>query len=43
MPSIKDGWYFKLELLVNIISGLDAIHQLKLIHRDFHHGNILMI
>ncbi len=42
MPSIKDGWYFKLELLVNIISGLDAIHQINLIHRDFHHGNILI-
>ncbi|CAI2183024.1 13321_t:CDS:2, partial [Funneliformis geosporum] len=34
-------WHFKLRLLYNIICGLDTIHKQKLIHRDFHDGNIL--
>ncbi len=37
----NDIWIKKLMKLQNIISGLNAIHQQKLIHCDFHHGNIL--
>ncbi len=37
----KDIWIKKLMKLQNIISGLNTIHQQKLIHCDFHHGNIL--
>ena len=35
------GWYFILDSLDNIISGLDAIHESKLVHCDLHDGNIL--
>jgi len=38
---IKFKWISKLFKLKSIISGLDKIHQQKLIHCDFHHGNIL--
>ena len=38
---VKDEWIIKLKKLQNIISGLNTIHQQKLIHCDFHHGNIL--
>ncbi|CAI2175962.1 12404_t:CDS:1 [Funneliformis geosporum] len=38
---IKNRWIIKLKKLHNIISELDEIHQKKLIHCDFHHGNIL--
>ncbi len=38
---VKDKWIVKLIRLYQIISGLDTIHQQKLIHCDFHHGNIL--
>ncbi|CAI2177888.1 4077_t:CDS:1 [Funneliformis geosporum] len=38
---IKDKWIIKLRKLFNIISGLNEIHQKKLIYCDFHHGNIL--
>ena len=38
---VKNKWYYKLALLGDIISGLDKIHQLKLVHRNFHDGNIL--
>ena len=39
---IKDKWMVKLKKLYNIIKGLDHIHQQKLVHCDFHHGNILL-
>ncbi|CAI2167474.1 2470_t:CDS:2 [Funneliformis geosporum] len=38
---IKYNWYHKLLLLIDIISGLNEIHNLKLVHQDFHDGNIL--
>src|SRR5437763_12944643 len=34
-------WKDKIEILYSIISGLNIIHQEKLVHRDFHSGNIL--
>src|SRR5947209_1619820 len=34
-------WEHKIEILYSIISGLNIIHQEKLVHRDFHSGNIL--
>ncbi|GES97342.1 kinase-like domain-containing protein [Rhizophagus clarus] len=34
-------WKNKLHILHNIIGGLKEIHENKLIHRDFHTGNIL--
>src|SRR5437764_2136667 len=34
-------WKHKIEILYNIISGLNVIHQEKLVHHDFHSGNIL--
>src|SRR6266540_20180 len=33
-------WWQKLEVLNKIIKGLDHIHRQKVIHRDFHSGNI---
>ncbi len=42
LPNIVNHkWKFKLQKLYHIISGLDAIHRLNLIHCDFHDGNIL--
>ena len=38
---VKDKWIVKLLKLRDIISRLDTVHQQKLIHCDFHHGNIL--
>ncbi len=38
---VKSEWYYKLSLLSEIIGGLDTIHQLNLVHGDFHDGNIL--
>src|SRR3990170_2226354 len=35
------SWYEILYTLYNIISGLDAIHESKLVHCDLHDGNIL--
>src|SRR6266498_2790021 len=35
------NWNTKLKILRNIIKGLDHIHHQKIIHRDFHSGNIL--
>ena len=34
-------WNKKLEILQNIVAGLDHLHNQKIIHRDFHSGNIL--
>src|SRR6266498_5450729 len=34
-------WNEKLEILTRIIEGLGHIHDQKIIHRDFHSGNIL--
>src|SRR5687767_1943143 len=34
-------WNEKLEILRNIIVGLNHLHNQKIIHRDFHSGNIL--
>ena len=40
--SFKDlKWKDKIEILYRIISGLNNIHQEKLVHHDFHSGNIL--
>ncbi len=38
---VKDKWIVKLLKLQEIIIGLEKIHQQKLVHCDFHHGNIL--
>src|ERR1043166_3233505 len=35
------SWYTILDTLRGIISGLDAIHESKLVHCDLHDGNIL--
>ena len=35
------GWYQILDILNDIISGLDTIHESKLVHCDLHDGNIL--
>ena len=40
---VKEEWHIKLLFLSYIIGGLDAIHQLTLVHRDFHDGNILKL
>src|SRR6266542_1628023 len=37
----KVKWNEKLEILTRIIGGLGHIHDQKIIHRDFHSGNIL--
>src|SRR5688572_13387243 len=34
-------WNEKLGILKNIIAGLNHLHNQKIIHRDFHSGNIL--
>src|SRR5687768_14553040 len=34
-------WNEKLQILKNIVLGLDHLHNQKIIHRDFHSGNIL--
>ncbi len=42
LPNIvKDKWMVKLMKLHSIISGLDSIHKQRMVHCDFHHGNIL--
>ncbi len=38
---IKNQWIVKLIKLSSIINGLDLIHQQKMVHCDFHNGNIL--
>src|SRR3989337_450297 len=34
-------WNEKLEILGNIVKGLNHLHNQEIIHRDFHSGNIL--
>src|ERR1044071_9199299 len=34
-------WNEKLQILQNIVLGLDHLHKQKIIHRDLHSGNIL--
>src|SRR5687767_15465782 len=34
-------WNEKLKILQNIVIGLNHLHNQKIIHRDFHSGNIL--
>ena len=41
LKSNYTGWNDKIKKLYNIISGLNTLHQEKLIHSDFHSGNIL--
>ena len=36
------GWYNDMEALRWIIRGLEKIHEKKMVHRDFHIGNILI-
>jgi serine/threonine protein kinase len=36
------NWSNKLEISHGIIIGLEEIHQKKMVHRDFHTGNILL-
>ncbi|PKY53469.1 kinase-like protein [Rhizophagus irregularis] len=38
----KNNWEKKLYMLFGIISGLNDIHHVNLIHCDFHDGNILI-
>jgi len=38
---VKDIWLKKLIYLYTIVNGLNVMHQEKMIHCDFHHGNIL--
>ncbi|CAB5357119.1 unnamed protein product [Rhizophagus irregularis] len=38
---VKYNWKQKLHMLYRMISGLNEIHKQKLIHCDFHDGNIL--
>src|SRR5688572_27159838 len=38
---VKDKWIKKLINLFTIVSGLNVMHQQKMVHCDFHHGNIL--
>src|SRR5687767_10387951 len=34
-------WNEKLKILIHIVAGLNHLHNQKIIHRDFHSGNIL--
>ncbi|GES84789.1 kinase-like domain-containing protein [Rhizophagus clarus] len=36
------SWYDKMDSLYEIINGLSKIHDVKIIHRDLHSGNILL-
>jgi serine/threonine protein kinase len=35
------NWSHNIEMLICIIKGLEEIHETKMVHRDFHTGNIL--
>ncbi|RIA85192.1 kinase-like domain-containing protein, partial [Glomus cerebriforme] len=37
------NWKNRIQILLNIIEGLKEIHQNKMVHRDFHTGNILFL
>ena len=37
-----NSWYDDISSLVFIINGLGKIHKNKMVHRDFHIGNILL-
>ncbi|POG67576.1 kinase-like domain-containing protein [Rhizophagus irregularis DAOM 181602=DAOM 197198] len=37
------NWKDKLSALLNIVNGLEEIHQNSIVHRDFHTGNILFL
>ena len=37
----NSSWYKDLRVLRDIINGLEKIHEKKMVHRDFHIGNIL--
>src|SRR5436190_23506498 len=37
-----NGWNYGITALALIIEGLRKIHEKKMIHRDFHIGNILL-
>src|SRR3954452_9733375 len=39
---ISDSWYNDICTLKNIIESLGKIHEKKMVHRDFHIGNILL-
>src|ERR1051325_10300160 len=39
----SDGWCRILNLLNNIVSGLQSIHESNLVHCDLHDGNILCL
>ncbi|RIA89371.1 kinase-like domain-containing protein [Glomus cerebriforme] len=39
----KVDWKVKIHLLLLVINGLNAIHQKRIVHRDFHIGNILIV
>ena len=41
LKNISYSWVDILFTLYNVISGLDAIHESKLVHCDLHDGNIL--
>ena len=36
------GWHYDTLILSCIIKGLEKIHEKKMVHRDFHIGNILL-
>src|SRR5581483_7974438 len=35
-------WSLKINSLLNVIKGLNIIHQKQIVHRDFHTGNLLL-
>jgi len=37
------NWYTKIDILYNIVKGLEEIHKNELIHRDLHAGNIVIL
>ena len=38
----NSSWFYDMWALENIIIGLGNIHEKKMVHRDFHIGNILL-
>ena len=37
------GWYSDMNTLECIIAGLGKLHEKRMVHRDFHIGNILFM